>query len=98
MPPDPEDDGDLGDFLDDDHAAIATFAHTYLDEDERESFIDQLMERRGYTRVQSWAPPQGSGSQRRPVLGGGQDGGPGGGGQGSRGGQRGSKRSPYFKR
>lgn len=44
-------------FLDDDHAAIVTFAETYFDDDEeRETFIDTLMERRGYQRVSSWGP------------------------------------------
>ena len=93
MPPELEDDGDLGDFLDEDHQRIHEFASDFLDEDERESFIDGLMERRGYTRVQSWAPPQGSGTQRKPLLPGKQDD-----GQGSRGKRGGGGKSPYFRR
>lgn len=79
-------------YVDDDHAAIAGFAEAYLDEDEREGFVDHLMERRGYTRIQSWGPradpepdPQPDPQQPRA--------GARGGGQG--GGQR---RSGYFKR
>lgn len=53
-------------FLDDDHAAIVGFAEAYMDEDEREDFIDQLMERRGYTRVQSWGPAADPEPQQRP--------------------------------
>lgn len=82
-------------FLDDDHAAIVSFADTYLDEDERQDFVDGLLERRGYTRTQSWAPPepqQGGGGQggRAPLLKQQQrQGGQGGGGQ--------RRRGAYFK-
>lgn len=48
-------------YVDDDHAAIAAFAEAFLDEDERDSFVDHLMERRGYTRIQSWGPRDDSG-------------------------------------
>jgi hypothetical protein len=48
------DDGPV--YVDDDHAAIAEFAAVYMDEDERETFVDHLMERRGYTKIQSWGP------------------------------------------
>ena len=43
-------------YLDDEHQRIAEFAEDFLDDDERESFVDHLMERRGYQRVQSWGP------------------------------------------
>lgn len=82
-------------FIDEHHQAFVSFADSYLDEEEREEFIDSLMERHGYVRQQSWGPPE--------PQGGGQGGGgrqsllkprpAGGGGQG--GGRRG--RSPYFK-
>jgi hypothetical protein len=85
--------GELDDFLDDDHAAIVNFAETYMDEDEREGFVDQLMERRGYQRVTSWGPgeqppaPRSGGGSRR-----------GGGNRGGSGSGAGRSRSPYFKR
>jgi len=47
-----------GDFLDDTHAAFHAFAEQFLDEDERDDFIDSMMERHGYERTQHWAAPQ----------------------------------------
>jgi hypothetical protein len=45
-------------YLDADHEAIVTFADTYFeDEEERESFVDTLMERRGYQRTTGWSSP-----------------------------------------
>jgi hypothetical protein len=45
-------------FLDPDHEAIVTFADTYFDDDEeRESFIETLMDRRGYLRTTGWSAP-----------------------------------------
>lgn len=45
-------------YLDEDHQRIVEFGHTYFDDDEeRDAFIDTLMERRGYVRQNTWAPP-----------------------------------------
>lgn len=88
-------------YLDEHHQAIAEFAAAYLDEEERESFVDNLLERRGYQRISTWAAPEtdpaGGGPGGRPALLRGQ-GGPqprraggrargGGAGQGGSGGQ-----------
>lgn len=43
-------------YVDEDHQSIAEFAAAYLDPDEQDDFVDHLMERRGYQRVQSWGP------------------------------------------
>jgi hypothetical protein len=58
--------GDQGDepgpeYVDEHHAAIAQFAADYLDEDERDKFVNHLMERRGYRRIESWGPPDDAG-------------------------------------
>jgi hypothetical protein len=60
-----------GDFLDEDHQRIAEFADAYLDEDEREGFVDGLLERRGYVKVSQWAPPepqQAAGGGKKPLI------------------------------
>lgn len=45
-------------YLDEHHQRITEFAGEYFDDDEeRESFVDTLMERRGYQRRSAWAPP-----------------------------------------
>jgi len=45
-------------YLDEHHQRITEFAGDYFDDDEeRESFIDTLMERRGYARQSAWALP-----------------------------------------
>jgi hypothetical protein len=90
-----------GDFIDDFHAAAHTMADELeLDGEDRDAFIDGVMERKGYQRVTSWAPPEpaeGEGrgkplvpARRKPAARG-----QGGGGQGGQGGRQGS-RSPYF--
>lgn len=85
-------------FIDDDHAAIVSFADAYLDEEERDDFVNGLLERRGYTRTEVWGPPaetQGGGqggSRRQPLLKQQRQSG------GQRGGGRGGGRSPYFGR
>lgn len=61
-------------YLDSDHEAISTFAETYFDDpDERESFVTELMTRRGYTpRTRTdWEPP----AEPDPKPGGGRGGG-----------------------
>jgi len=52
--PPPEPEGPA--YVDDDHQRIAEFAEDFLEDDERDEFIDHLMERRGYQRVSSWGP------------------------------------------
>ncbi len=47
----------MSDFLDEIHQDIAEFAERHLEEEEREEFIDALLERKGYVRVSQWAPP-----------------------------------------
>ena len=76
-------------YLDEPHQRIAEFAGDYFDDDEeRETFIDTLMERRGYQRQASWAlPPD-------------PDPGPPGGGRPGAAGTppAGARRPAYFKR
>lgn len=56
MPPRPTHDPQ---YLDEHHQRITEFAGEYFDDDEeRESFVDTLMERRGYARQSGWALPQ----------------------------------------
>lgn len=53
-------------YVDEHHERIHTFASDYLDEDERDEFVDSLMERRGYQRAHHWLPPdeeEGGGGQ-----------------------------------
>lgn len=71
-------------FLDADHESIVRFAEQYFDdEEERASFVDTLLERRGYQRTSGWSAPA-----EQPPNGG------GGGGQPARQPQR----APYFRR
>jgi hypothetical protein len=45
-------------YLDEHHQRISEFAADYFDDDEeREAFIDTLLERRGYTRTSGWSLP-----------------------------------------
>jgi len=94
-----------GDFIDDTHAAIVAFAEQFLEEDERDSFVDSLMERHGYQRMSSWGPPepqqqQGQRSALLKAKGAGQgrqqQGGQQGQQQGGQGGQQGAR--SYFGR
>lgn len=44
-------------YVDEDHQRIHEFAQDYFeDEDERDEFVNTLMERHGYQRVSSWGP------------------------------------------
>jgi hypothetical protein len=46
-------------YLDEHHQRIAEFASDYFDDDdERDAFVNTLMERRGYTQTTGWALPQ----------------------------------------
>jgi len=63
----------LSDFIDEIHQDIAEFAERHLEEDERQEFIDALLERHGYEREARWvAPPPptqgGNGNGRRQQL------------------------------
>lgn len=73
----------MTDYIDEVHQRIVEFAEEFLDDDEeRATFVDGLLERRGYQRATHWTPPepqQGGGKQ--PLLR------PGG----NRGGQRGQQ-------
>jgi hypothetical protein len=45
-------------YLDEHHQRISEFAAEYFDDDEeREVFVDTIMERRGYQRTASWSLP-----------------------------------------
>ena len=59
------DDGPV--YVDEHHQRFSEFAEDYLDEDEREAFVDHLMERQGYQRISGWGPrsdpPAGDGGQ-----------------------------------
>lgn len=70
-------------YLDADHQRISEFAVDYFDdEEERATFLDTLMERRGYQRTNGWSPPA---PAPQPPAG-------GGGGQPPAG-----SKTPYFK-
>lgn len=63
--------GDEPSYLDDVHREIAEFAERHFDdEDERATFVDTLLERKGYKRVSQWAPPEppkgGGGPKNKP--------------------------------
>lgn len=74
-------------YVDEHHQRIAEFAAEYFadDPEEAETFVDTLMERRGYQRRASWALPD----QAPPGAGPAGDGAPPGGQP---------RRAPYFKR
>ena len=63
-------------YLDEHHQRISEFAAEYFEDDEeREAFVDTLLERRGYQRTTGWSvppdpPPPGSGggSARPPAA------------------------------
>jgi hypothetical protein len=45
-------------YLDEHHQRISEFASEYFDDDEeREAFVDTLLERRGYQRTTGWSQP-----------------------------------------
>jgi hypothetical protein len=85
-----------GDFIDDFHAAAHDMADQLeLDGEDRDAFIDGVMERKGYQRVTSWAAPEpqeGEGRSKPLVPPRKKPQGSRGGGQGGRQGSR----SPYF--
>jgi hypothetical protein len=70
-------------YLDETHQRISEFAEEFLEEDEREGFVDSLMERRGYKRSSHWEPPDPDNGSRQLIRnkGGRQQ-------QGAQGGQR----------
>lgn len=70
-------------YLDEHHQRISEFAADYFDDDEeREAFVDTLLERRGYQRTAGWSlpaqqpptdpngatPPQQPGPRRSPYF------------------------------
>lgn len=61
---------DLPEYLDEVHQDIAEFAARHLEDDERDEFIDQLLERKGYQRQSIWAPPEpdSGGGGRKPLV------------------------------
>lgn len=79
-----------GDYLDETHQRISEFAAEFLDDDEeRESFVDGLMERRGYQRATHWTAPEPDPKAKPGLLK----------QQGANGGQGGTKsQGSYFKR
>lgn len=53
-----------GDYIDETHQRISEFADEFLDDDEeRQGFIDGLLERRGYQQATHWTPPEPQGGQ-----------------------------------
>lgn len=64
----------MTDYVDETHQRICEFADEFLgdDEEEHQSFVDGLMERRGYIRQSHWGPPDdpggGQGSGKPPLL------------------------------
>jgi hypothetical protein len=58
-------------YIDEHHQRICEFAADYLDEEDREAFVDGLLEKHGYERQTHWAPPKEPskrppGGQKRP--------------------------------
>jgi hypothetical protein len=79
-----------GDYLDETHQRISEFAAEFLDDDdERESFVDGLMERRGYQRATHWTAPEPDPKAKPGLLKQGQGAKPQGGGK---------AQGSYFKR
>ena len=75
MPPQPDPRQQQPAYIDADHQRISEFAGDYFDDDdERETFVTELMTRRGYTPKThtSWEPPepkqggQGGGGKGKP--------------------------------
>lgn len=64
------DEGEAPVYIDEIHQDIAEFAARHLEEDERDDFVDQLLERKGYQRQSIWAAPEPEqgGGQRRPLV------------------------------
>lgn len=57
-------------FIDENHERIVNFANDFLDEDEREDFVDSMLERGGYERITGWsAPAEGGAGGRKPAVG-----------------------------
>lgn len=81
-------------FLDETHQRISEFADEFLDEDEREGFVDSLMERRGYKRSSHWEPPEPEGQGgKQPLV---RSRGGGSGGSRTSGQGTGQQRRSYF--
>lgn len=61
---------DLPEYIDETHQRISEFAAEFLDDDERDDFVDGLLERHGYQRVSKWAAPDpaGGGGGRKPLV------------------------------
>lgn len=59
-------------FIDETHQAFVEFAERFLEEDERDAFVDGLLERHGYEKVEtvSWSPPAppAGGGGRQPLV------------------------------
>ena len=73
------------DYLDETHQRIAEFAEEFLEDEERDEFIDGLLERRGYQRATRWLPPEpstGPGGKKPLIRPGGKPAGKGGSGGG----------------
>lgn len=96
MPGRPRDDGHQDDggpvYVDEHHQAISEFAAAYLDDDEREQFVDHLMERNGYERISGWGPRRDPDPEPEPEPGPAPGRGPSSSARGGRG------QPKYFKR
>lgn len=63
---------DAPSYIDEIHQDIAEFASRHLEEDERDDFVDSLLERKGYQRMSHWAAPEqqpgGGGGGKKPLV------------------------------
>lgn len=53
-------------YIDEHHQRFVEFANEYIDEEDREPFIEGLLEKHGYQRVSHWAPPAQDPKNPRP--------------------------------
>ena len=58
----------MPEYIDETHQRISEFASEFLEEDERDDFVDSLLERRGYQRATRWLPPEPEGGGGRKPL------------------------------
>ncbi|MDA8316529.1 MAG: hypothetical protein M0010_15370 [Actinomycetota bacterium] len=53
-------------YIDEHHQRFVEFANDYLEEEDREAFVDGLLEKHGYQRETRWAPPAQDPHKPRP--------------------------------
>lgn len=63
----PRPNDDAPSYLDEDHQLISEFSERYFDDDEeRGAFVNDMMDRLGYERVEGWGPRSEDPSKKPP--------------------------------